>query len=315
MSRTTAAAHRGAATPTLHMPSLVTFELVARYLSFARAADELKVTPTAVSRTIKELESRLGVRLFNRTTRSVALTEGGADLLSSLAPALAQIRASVERVNTASNRPSGQLRINTSGVAYAALIEPHVRAFNARYPDIVLEIQIDNELSDIVAGGFDAGIRLGHALQRDMVAVPLGPLQQLVVVASPDYLAEHGAPRLPEDLLRHDCIRQRLGPGGRFLEWEFTRNSKSTVIHVDGGLVVNEMRAALSAARNGCGFAYVFRQFAAADLGERRLTVVLDRHTHPGEAFHLYYPSRAQMPGKLRAFIDFVRAANSAVPA
>jgi DNA-binding transcriptional LysR family regulator len=147
-----------------------------------------------------------------------------------------------------------------------------------------------------------------------MVAVPLGPLQHLVVVGSPDYLADHGAPKLPEDLLNHDCIRQRLGSGGRFLEWEFTRNSKSRVIHVDGRLVFNEMRAALRAARNGCGLAYVFRQFAAADLGEKHLTVVLDRHTRPGEAFHLYYPSRAQMPGKLRALIDFIRAANWAVP-
>src|SRR4029453_1865337 len=190
--------------------------------------------------------------------RSVALTEGGADLLASLAPALAQIRASVQRVNTASNRTFGQLRINTSGVAYAALIEPHVRAFNARYPDIVLDIQIDNGFSYIVTGGFDAGIRLGHALQRDMVAVPLGPLQHLVVVASPDYLAAHGAPKRSEDLLNHDCIRQRLGPGGRFLKWEFTRNSKSTVIQVDGPLGLIEMHAALSAARNGCGLAYVF---------------------------------------------------------
>jgi len=179
----------------------------------------------------------------------VALTEGGADLLASLAPALAQIRASVEWIHTATNRPSGQLRINTSGVAYAALIEPHVRPFNARYPDIVLDIQIDNGVSE-------------------------------------------------------------LGPGGRFLEWEFTRKSKSIAIHVDGRLVFNEMPPALAAARNGCGLAYVFRQFATADLGEKRLTVVLERHTRPSEAFHLYYPSRAQMPGKLRAFIDFIRAAN-----
>ena len=305
---------RGAALPPVNMSSVATFELVARHLSFARAADELRVTPTAVSRTIKQLEARLGVRLLNRTTRSVAVTDAGTDLLTSLVPALAQIRLSVERVNAESSRPSGHLRLNTSTVAYGALIESHLQAFMARFPAITLDVQIDNGLTDIVAGGFDAGIRLGHALQRDMIAVPLGPLQQLVVVGSPSYLEAHGSPKTPKDLLQHECIRQRLGAGGRLLEWEFVSGSKSSTIDVQGRLFFNEMRPALAAARDGCGLAYVFRQFAAPALEDGSLTVVMERHTRPREAFHLYYPSRAQIPGKLRAFIDFIREANWSVP-
>lgn len=296
------------------LPGLLTFERVARHLNFARAAAELDVTPTAVSRTVKQIEANLGVRLFNRTTRSVALTEAGAELLASLAPALAQIRSSVERVRASSSRPSGLLRLNSSGVAFTTLIEPHLAAFAERYPDVVLDVQIDNGLSDIVAQGFDAGIRLGHALQRDMVAVPMGPLQQLVVVGAPAYLARRGTPKTPKDLLEHECIRQRLGASARFLDWEFTRGGKATSIAVQGRFIFNDMRAVLAAARAGCGLAYVFRQFVAVETREGELSMLLERYTRPEEAFHLYYPSRALMPAKLRAFVDFVRAANWSVP-
>ena len=296
------------------LPGLLTFERVARNLNFARAAAELEVTPTAVSRTVKQIEAKLGVRLFNRTTRSVALTEAGAELLASLAPALEQIHASVERVRASSNRPSGLLRLNSSAVAYTTLIEPYLAAFADRYPDVVLDVQIDNGLSDIVAQGFDAGIRLGHALQRDMVAVPLGPLQQLVVVGAPAYLARRGMPTAPRDLLEHACIRQGLGGSARLLDWEFTRGGKVTSITVHGRFIFNEMRAALAAARAGCGLAYVFRQLVVVETREGELSVLLDRYTRPEEAFHLYYPSRALMPVKLRAFVDFIRAANWSVP-
>lgn len=298
----------------VHLPSLLAFGVVARHLNFARAAQELAVTPTAMSKTIKQLEAQLGVRLFNRTTRSVALTEQGAQLLGALAPALAQIRSAVEQASVSASRPAGLLRLNSSYVAYAALVEPHLRQFMQRYPDITLDVQVDNDLSDIVGAGFDAGIRLGHALQRDMIAVPLGPLQQLVVVASPAYLQQHGTPRVPKDLLHHDCIRQRLGSGGRLLAWDFTVANKVLGIDVQGRLFFNEMRSVLAAACHGNGLACVFRQFAAADIQAGRLTVVLERYCRPHEAFHVYYPSRAQMPGKLRVFIDFVRAANGEVP-
>jgi DNA-binding transcriptional LysR family regulator len=292
----------------VHLPGLLAFESVARHLNFARAAAEHAVTPTAMSKTVKTLEVQLGIRLFNRTTRSVALTEAGAKLLATLAPALSQIRQSIEAVGESSARPHGALRINTSYVAYAALIEPYVNGFLKRYPDIDLDVVIDNALNDIVSGGFDAGIRLGHAVQRDMIALPIGPLQKLVVVGSPKYLARRGRPKTPRELLAHDCVRQRIGDRGRFLEWEFVSGTKPVRIDVQGRLIVNEMRCALTAALEGNGLAYVFRQFAAAELASGELLTVLDRHCPPGESFHLYYPNRAQMPGKLRAFIEFVRA-------
>ena len=298
----------------IHLPGLLAFESVARHMNFARAAVEQTVTPTAMSKTVKALEAQLGIRLFNRTTRSVALTEAGAKLLSTLGPALVQIRQSIEEVGESSSRPHGALRINTSYVAYGALIEPHVSAFLKRYPEISLDVEIDNALGDIVSGGFDAGIRLGHALQRDMIAVPIGPLQRFVVVGSPKYLGRHGTPKTPAELLTHDCVRQRIGDKGRFLDWEFATGAKSLRIDVQGRLVVNEMRCALTAARQGNGLAYVFRQFAAAELASGKLVTLLDRHSPPGEAFHLYYPNRSQMPGKLRAFIEFVRALNWDVP-
>jgi DNA-binding transcriptional LysR family regulator len=240
----------------VHLPALLTFDCVARHLNFGRAATELDVTPTAISKTVKQLESQLGVRLFNRTTRSVALSEPGAQLFRTLGPALEQIRQSVGNVSGAFGRPYGTLRINTSYVAYACLITAALPAFLKRYPEIELEVSLDNTLTDIVAAGFDAGIRLGHALHRDMVAVPLGPLQRR--------------------------------------------------------LVFDEMRSVLDAACCGCGLAYVFEQFAAQQISSGALVPVLEKFSPPSEAFHLYYPARTMMPGKLRAFLDFMRELNLA---
>ena len=297
--------------PPVHLPNLLAFAIVARELNFARAAAELGVTPTAMSKTIKQLEAQLGARLLNRTTRSVALTDAGAQLLSTLAPALDQIRGSLEQVRASIARPSGTLRINTSYVAYACLIEPHLPAFVARYPEVTVEMSVDHGLADIVASGFDAGIRLGHALQRDMVALPLGPLQKLVVVGAPAYLAQRGAPKVPKDLLVHDCIRQQLGARGRWLDWRFEIASKPAHIDVRGPLVFSEMRLALSAACAGVGLAYVFRQFAEREIRSGQVQVLLERYCPAREAFHVYYPHRAQMPAKLRLFVDFIRDANA----
>jgi DNA-binding transcriptional LysR family regulator len=293
--------------------SLLAFESVARHLHFGRAADELDVSPTAISKTIKQLEAQLGTRLFNRTTRSVALSEPGTQLLTALAPALQQIRHSVQSVSGAFRQPFGTLRINTSFVAYAALIESHLPAFLARYPEITVEISVDNRLSDIVASGFDAGIRLGHAVDRDMIAVPLGPLQRQVVVGAPAYFSHHPQPARPRDLLGHDCIRQRLA-SGRFFEWSFESRRQTMTIGVTGRLVFNEMRSVLDAARQGSGLAYVFEQFAAADLSSGALVKVLEKFSPPTESFYLYYPARTMMPGKLRVFLEYMRAANWVAP-
>jgi len=296
----------------IHLPALLAFDCVARHLSFGRAATELEVTPTAISKTVKQLESQLGVRLFNRTTRSVALSESGAQLFGTLAPALEQIRKSVSGVSGAFVRPYGTLRINTSYVAYASLIAAALPAFLERYPDVELEVSLDNTLTDIVAAGFDAGIRLGHALHRDMVAVPLGPLQRRVVVASPKYLTVHPAPKKPEELMDHDCIRQRLSGRARFFEWTFRVKQRTVTIDLSGRLVFDEMRSVVDAACRGCGLAYVFEQFAAQQIRSGALVPVLEKFSPPSEAFHLYYPARAMMPGKLRAFLDFMREVNRA---
>src|SRR5215831_6421056 len=284
---------------TVHLPALVSFECVARHLSFVRASEELDVTTTAISKTIKQLEARLDVRLFNRTTRSVALTEAGTKLLGTLAPALAQIRDSVQQAGDFSERPHGLLRINTAYVA----------AFGERYPEITLDITIDNNLSDIVAGGFDAGIRLGYALQRDMIAVPLGPMQQLTVVGSPRYFKRRGTPKTPHELLEHDCIRQRLNRG-RFFEWEFRIGGKDVIVDVRGRLVLDEMRAVLGAACQGSGLGLVFRQFAAAEITSGAVVPILDQFLPPDQPFYLYYANRAHTPSKLRAFIDFMKTVN-----
>ena len=296
----------------VHLPALAAFECVARHLRFARAAEELDVTTTAVSKTIKQLEAQLDVRLFNRTTRSVALTEAGAKLLATLAPALAQIRDSVQRAGDFSERPHGLLRINTAYVGYAALIQPHLAAFAERYPEITLDISLDNNLSDIVAAGFDAGIRLGYALQRDAIAIPLGPMQQLTVVGSPRYFRRRGTPRTPQELLEHDCIRQRLNRA-RFFEWEFRIGGKDVTVDVRGRLVLDEMRAVLGAASLGNGLGLVFRQFAAAEIASGAVVPILDQYLPPDQPFHLYYANRAHTPSKLRAFIDFMRTANRKV--
>ena len=294
----------------VHLPALLAFDRVARHLSFGRAATELEVTPTAISKTVKQLEAQLGVRLFNRTTRSVALSEPGAQLFSSLGPALEQIRQSVGNVSGTFGKAYGTLRINTSYVAYSSLIARSLPDFLAQYPDVEVEVALDNTLSDIVAAGFDAGIRLGHALHRDMVAVPLGPLQRRVVLASPTYLDRHAEPKKPEDLTDHNCIRQRLSGHARFFEWTFRVKQRSVTIDIEGRLAFDEMRAVLDAATRGCGLAYVFEQFAQQELASGALVPLLEKFSPPSEAFHVYYPARTMMPGKLRAFLDFMREAN-----
>jgi DNA-binding transcriptional LysR family regulator len=304
-----------AGSTSVHLPALITFECVARHMNFARAATELGVTPTAVSKTVKQLEERLGVRLFNRTTRSVALTEAGARMLNTLGPALEEIRHSMTSISGAYTQSYGTLRINTSYVAHASLIEPHLLEFLARYPQINVEVALDNTLSDIVAAGFDAGIRLGHALHKDMVAMPIGPLQRRLVLASPRYLAEHPAPQKPQDLLTHSCIRQRLSGRARVFDWVFQVKGKLVTVDVPCRLDFDEMRSVLDSARRGCGLGYVFEQFASGDISTGALVPVLERFSPPPESFYLYYPARTMMSGKLRAFLEFMRAANWNHPA
>lgn len=298
--------------PPVHLPGLLTFEAAARHLNFARAAAELGVTPTAVSRTIKAVETQLNVRLFNRTTRSVSLTEAGASLNSKLAPALALIRNSLSETLQTTDQPSGTVRVNSSYVAYRMLIEPHIEAFLARFPLIHVEISLDNVLGDIVSAGFDAGIRMGKRVQNDMVAVQLGAVQKRIVVASPTYFLARDEPKTLDDLLKHDCIRQRYSVRGRWFEWKFDANGQTVQIDVQGRLLFDEMRSVLDAAVQGHGIGFVFEDFAKQELASGQLRQILVQHVGTDDAFHIYYPHRLYMPGKLRTFIDFMLAANSA---
>jgi DNA-binding transcriptional LysR family regulator len=291
----------------LPLAALVTFECVARHLRFARAADELRVTPTAVSKTIAQLEEQLGVRLLNRTTRSVALTEAGARLLESVAPGLAALRHGIEDARGTTDAPAGPLRISTSYVAFATLFEPHLAGFLAAYPRIAPEFSIDSASADVVARGFDAGVRPGSAVRKDMIAIPLGPVQKLVVVGARPYLARTTRPKKPADLRAHACVRQRVSAGERFLEWKLRSGKERATPDVPATVIVDDMRAALGAARAGVGLAYVFEQFAASDLESGALERVLPSWSLVREAFSLYFPSRRNLPPKLRVFADWFR--------
>ncbi|MDQ1817902.1 LysR family transcriptional regulator [Massilia sp. CCM 9210] len=296
--------------PPVHLPGLFTFEAAARHLNFARAAAEMGVTPTAVSRTIKNVEAQLNVRLFNRTTRSVSLTEAGASLNAALTPALALIKDSLSQALLATDQPSGTVRVNSSYVAYRLLIEPHLASFFENFPMINVEISLDNQLGDIVNAGFDIGIRMGKNVQNDMVAVQLGAVQKRIVVAAPDYFLERDEPETIDELLKHNCIRQRYSVGGRLYDWKFEDRGQTVQIDVQGRVIFDEMRSVLDAAIQGHGIAFILEDFAKQELANGVLRQILRQHRGWDGAFHLYYPHRKHMPGKLRAFVDFMRAAN-----
>ncbi len=238
------------------------------------------------------------------------LERSSARLLETSAPALASLRQGVEDARTVDDIPAGSLRINTSYVAYATLFEPHVRSFLTAYPRLLLEFSINSAPVDIVGGGFDAGVRPGRALQQGMVAVPIGPVQRLVVVGAPSYLARAGVAKRPRDLLQHACIRQRVFAADRLLEWTLRNGKERATIDVKAALVLDDMRSVLDAARSGTGLAYLFEQFAARDLESGVLQRVLPSYALVREAFFLYFPSRRNLPAKLRVFVDWFRGKN-----
>ena len=288
------------------LPAVIAFARVARLGSFTRAAAELEVSPSALSQTVRTLEERLGVRLLNRTTRRVGLTEHGARFLAQVAPGLEQIDAAFDDLDAVRDRPTGRLRINAGRIAIRTLVEARLPAFLARYPDVQVELFADDTLADLVAGGFDAGIRLGECLARDMVAQPLGGPQRTIVVGSPGYYARHGRPEVPEDLIHHDCIRQRLPGSGRMQPWEFSRDGQDFEIDVRGRLIFNDSSLARGPALAGLGLAQLFETMVAQDVAAGRLLPVLDAYTPPFPGFYIYYPARRQLAPKLRAFVEFM---------
>ncbi|MDN4590885.1 LysR family transcriptional regulator [Xenophilus aerolatus] len=284
---------------------LKAFVAVVERRSFARAAEHLGVSPSALSQTIRQLERRLGARLLNRTTRSVAPSASGEQLYARIAPLFREMDAAVAQASEATGQMSGTLRINTLGIAARTLIAPRLSRFHRAHPDVVLDIVVDDALADIVTGRFDAGIRVGGQLEKDMVAVRLTPDLDMVAVASPDYLARCGTPRSPADLHRHACINWRLQMDGRRYRWEFSKRGRRLEVAVDGPVVTNHADIGIAAALQGLGIAYHFeRDGVAQHLAEGRLVQVLADWSISRPGLFLYYPSRQHRPALLGAFID-----------
>ena len=285
---------------------LTAFAAVARLRSFRQAALERGVSASALSHALRALEERLGVRLLNRTTRSVTPTEAGQMLLARLAPAMREIDDALLDLSALQDVPAGRLRLNVPRPAARLLLAPMLASFVTRYPRVQVEVVTDDGMIDIVRDGFDAGIRFGEQVAADMIAVPVGAPQPFVVVASPAYLQAHGAPGMPRDLLGHACIGRRF-PSGRQYAWEFGAAGESVSIAVGGPLVFDDDALMLGAARDGAGLAYVYAADAHADIAAGRLVCVLQHCLPPPSRYFLYYPSRRQMPAVLRAFVDLLR--------
>jgi Transcriptional regulator len=284
---------------------LKAFVAVVDRASFARAADHLGVSRSALSQIIRQLESRLGVRLLNRTTRSVSPTEPGRRLHERLAPMLREMDDAVAQAVGTTTRTAGMLRINTLSMAAKKIIAPRLGRFHKAHPDVVLDIVIDDGLSDIVAGGFDAGIRVGERLQKDMIAVRLTPDVRLLAVASPEYLARCGEPKSPADLHSHACINWRFAGSGRIARWEFQKKGKKIETVVEGPVISNHQDIVVPAALQGLGIFYAYNDDGIAEALERgRLKRVLVDWTLTLPGLFLYYSNRRHVQPALRAFID-----------
>jgi DNA-binding transcriptional LysR family regulator len=284
---------------------LKAFVAIVDRASFARAAGHLGLSRSALSQIIRQLESRLGVRLLNRTTRSVAPTEAGRRLHERIAPMLREMDDAVAQAVGSTSRTAGTLRINTLGMAAKKIIAPRLGRFHAAYPDVMLDIVIDDGLSDIVAGGFDAGIRVGERLQKDMVAVRLTPDVRLLAVASPEYIARHGEPRTPADLQKHSCLNWRFPGSSEVARWEFQKKGKKIEAQVEGPLIANHQDIVVPAAVQGLGILYAYNDDGIAEALERgQLRRVLADWVQTLPGLYLYYSSRRHVRPALRAFID-----------
>ncbi len=283
---------------------------VAKAGGFRDAARVNGKSPSWLSQTVRALEDQLGVRLFNRTTRNVTLTEAGARLLDRLAPAFAEMTSALDVVNGYRDRPTGTLRLNVPTVAARLILPPILRAFLSAYPDIRVEVVIDESFVDILASGCDAGIRYGERLEADMVAVPIGPrIQRFATAASPDYLVRHGRPQHPRDLFSHACLSCQF-PSGAMATWEFERNSEIVRIDPPGPLMVHAGSATdlvVDASVAGLGIVHLFEGWLEPFLSEGALEPVLEPWWQRFAGPFLYYPSRRLLPAPVRAFVDFIK--------
>jgi DNA-binding transcriptional LysR family regulator len=286
---------------------LAMFLAVAEEHSFTRAARRLGVSPSAISHAMRTLEERIGVRLLSRTTRSVAPTEAGRQLLARLTPAIGDIRQGIDEITGLREKPAGRLRIVVSPLAGALVLAPRLNQFVDRYPEVTLDVATTLESRiDLVAGGFDAGIRLGEYLERDMVAVRVSRDQCAAIVASPAYFEKYGRPKSPRDLPKHRCLNFRHGPRGEY-RWEFDKGRQSLAVAVRGQVVFDDVELMLRAAIGGAGLVFTLEGHAAPHLDAGSLERVLEDWCPPFPGYFLYYPSRRQQPAALTALIETFR--------
>lgn len=288
------------------LASLTAFVAIAARRSFRKAADELGLSPSTLSHMMRVLEENMGMRLLHRTTRSVAPTEAGERLLSRLRPLLRDLDLALEDVNEFRRGPSGILRINASETAARLLLEWVVPAFLARYPQMALDLVAENRLVDIVAEGFDAGIRLGEALPQDMIAVRFGGEVRFMAVASPAYFMQRALPHTPDDLKAHQCIRFRL-PSGKPFRWEFSRNGQAIAVDVPGSLTLNHLELMAESAARGLGIAYVPAPVARPYVDTGQLIPILEEWSPPLPGLFIYYPGNRHVPLGLSAFIEVIK--------
>jgi DNA-binding transcriptional LysR family regulator len=289
------------------LDDLMAFAAVARARSFTRAAAALGTSTSNLSHTIKRLEGRLGMRLLQRNSRSVSVSEAGDELLRSIGPELERIENAVGRLKLKRSSISGAVRLTATRQAYEMVIRPMLPAFVAAHPDAAVEVLIDYGFRDVIADLFDAGIRLGEKIEQDMIALKVGPDLRMAVVAAPSYLARHGTPRHPRDLVNHRCINYRMVASGAIYAWEFEQNGLAFEVRVPGPLTFNEPQLMLDAALDGLGIAYLLESDVAAHVGSGGLVTLLAEWTAPFPGFYLYYPSRLQMRPVFGAFLDVLR--------
>ncbi|CAI0705066.1 MAG: LysR family transcriptional regulator [Serratia proteamaculans] len=286
---------------------LISFLMVARERSFTRAAAKLGVSQSALSHAIRGLEERLELRLLTRTTRSVAPTEAGERLLNSIGPRFAEIENELDALSEMRERPAGNIRITAGEHAVDSVLWPVLKSFLADYPDINVEITVDNTLTDIVAGRFDAGIRLGEQVAKDMIAVRIAPDMRMVPVASPAYFEQNDTPDTPQELQNHRCINMRLPTMGGLYAWEFEKDGREIKVRVEGQLTFNSLRQRIDAALLGFGIAFVPEDAVTLELTDGRLVQVLDEWCPHFPGYYLYYPSRRQHTTAFALFIEALR--------
>ncbi|RKH55434.1 LysR family transcriptional regulator [Corallococcus aberystwythensis] len=289
------------------LSGLMAFLAVARRRSFTAAAAELHVTPSAVSQSLRALEERVGVRLLQRTTRSVGLTEAGSRFLSRLEPAMHGVQDAFESLGELRDRPSGLLRLTLPRYGYQEVLGPRLAEFLAAHPDIRVDIQLDDAFIDIVQQGFDAGFRIGEHVEREMIAIPVSGDIAMFVVGAPSYFANRGKPKHPRDLRDHDCINYRSRTTGGLYRWGLTDGGKRIEVAVEGRVVIDDSELQVDTAVAGLGLAYVPESRVRKHLAEKRLVRVLEPYSSTLPGFFLYYPSRTHVAPKLKALIDFFK--------